>query len=318
MADEATVTAESSPAPETAPVSLDKFTDAEHAKWLETGETPKPKKAESATASPESAPESGTGKESQESVQPERKQDGETRKRQLAAEIQDLLEQRRRLREELSQKPAEKAESQPEAKAPERPKRPRIDEFEDYSKYEDALDQYEEKLADYKAGQRIEAEKQAYQKQQQQQTIEQHNAEVRKNWETRLRETQKRHPDFDAIVRANELPLNPIMDGYLLDSEIGPDVVVHLCQHMEEANRIAKLPPYQCARELVKLESSISEKLKATPAPSKITGAKEPPRELSGTNRAPEDEAQAALAAGDVGRYMDVMNTRDAARIVRK
>jgi len=322
--------AESLPAPEPEPEEeqeapeLEELSEEQYQKWLETGEFPKPPKSEaSAPSTSEKLAESEPAQEekqpeSEEQPQQKKGQDAETRKAQLAAEIQDLLNQRRKLREEISQAapPKQQPESHPEAKAPERPKRPKSDDFEDWADYEKALEEYEEKLTDWKISQRIEAEKKAYQEQLQQQAINQRNAAVRKNWETRLAESKKRHADFDEVVRSVDLPLNPIMDGYLLESELGPELVYELCNKVSEAQRIAQLPGFQCVSELSKLEASISEALK-TPPPKKITEAKPPPTELSGTNRAADDEADAALEAGDFRRYMEIMNKRDAARISR-
>lgn len=330
-----------SPAPEPEPEEtefqepdLESLTPEQHAKWLEKGELPTPTKAgesappekesEKATAESETAEKSTEHKE-----QTERKpHTAETRIRQLEADIaalkqqraeriQALLDERRKLAQEVSQvgaiKPEPPAGAKPDA---EKPKRPKMDEFEEYSSYEQALEEYEDKLTDWKVNQRIEAEKKAYQQQVQKQTVEQRNAQVRKNWEAHLGEAHKRHGDFEEVVRSVELPLNPVMDGFLLDSAIGPEIVYALCKNVAEAERIAKLSPFACTRELAKLESSISASLQA-PQPKKVTEAKPPPTELSGTNRGAEDEAAAALEAGNFARYAEIMNQRDAARIMR-
>ena len=309
---------------------LDKLTPEQRGKWLETGKVPVENAEESATSKSEgegsetAAESESAPKDTQEEATGKPHANAEVRKKQLAAEIQDLLEQRRKLREEVS-KPAEaaRAESQPAAKPPDRPKRPKLEQFEGdnaYEKYEDALDKYEEDLADWKVGQRIEAEKQAHARTQQQQTIAQRNAEVKKNWETRLADTKARHPDYMEVVKNGDIPLNPIMDGYLLDSEIGPEVVYHLSQHPEEAERIAKLSPFATARELAKLETQIGDSLKKqTPArPKIVTAAKKPPAELSGRNLGAEDEIQAAIETDDVGRYLAAANAAEVAKIVRR
>lgn len=338
--------AEPSPAPEPVIVpvpdedeyeapDLEAFTPEQHQKWLQTGEFPKPQKPPEKSApsepSEKAQAESEPAEKKPETEKPaERKpQNAETRivqleeqiaqlKAQKAERIQQLLDERRALQQELTKPADKKPEPAPGTElAADRPKRPKMNEFEDLQTYEKALEEYEEKFADWKVQQRIEAEKKAYQEQVRKQTIEQRNAQIRNNWETRLVEAKKRYGDFDEVVRSVDLPLNPFMDGYLLDSEKGPELVYALCKNPAEAERISKLGPFACARELAKFESSFAASLQPPPKKT-ISETKPPPTELPGTNRQSEDEAKAALEAGDVERYMRIMNQRDVDRIVRK
>ncbi len=306
------------------------LTPDEYQTWLASGEFPTPKKEAPAPSDekPEASPDTGPGenKESEAPKKAEKKtQNADTRATELEAEIaelkrakaeriQKLLDERRQLRQEQAKTP----EPQPGPK-PERPKRPKYQDYEDKpDQYEEALDKYEEELADYKAQQRIEAERQKAAQEQRRQIAFQRNAEVRKAWETRLTATKQRHEDFQQVVNSVDLPLNPIMDGFLLESEVGPEMVYHLCSNVADAERIAKLQPFACARELTRLEAQISDALKTPAKPTILTAAKPPGTQLSGMNRAPEDEAEAAIDAGDVERYMRVMNQRDIARITGK
>jgi hypothetical protein len=310
------------------------FTPEQREKWLQTGETPKPKKTEEAAASEisEEKPESGAGKtEPVKETEKKPTQNAETRaaqleaeiaemKRQKAERIQALLNERRQLKEELS-KSAEtpKSESQPEPKAAtERPKRPKFDDFDgDYDKYEQALDQYEEKLADWKFAARLETERQKFIKDQQKQAIEKHNATVRQTWDKGVAESKSHHDDFDEVVRSLDLPLNQLMDQYLLNSEQGPEMLYRLCKDPKEAERISKLPGFACLDALAEMKLKISEESKGS-LPKTLTSAKPPGTQLSGVNRGAEDEAEAALETGDTERYMEIMNRRDAARILGK
>jgi hypothetical protein len=326
--------ADSSPATQT-PVEqpeqrqVESFTPEERDAWLSKGEYPKPQTADSAPASagqnPETAPASEAGK-ADTKPEPRQRPTGEDRKAQLRAEIDDLLRQRAQLRQELAQRGAHRGnppapQAQPQGLL--RPTRPKVADFEDYDAYETALDQYEESLADYKAAQRIEAERASQQRQQQEQAIEQRNAQVKQAWETRVSETVNRRPDFTEVVAAAEIALKPIsdevnpeMNNYILNSRIGPDLVYHLAQNPAEVQRIAQLGPYDAMRELALIEHSLSQALRA-PLTKKITAAKPPPTELTGTNKAPEDEAAAAVASGNFRAYMDSMNAREATRYRR-
>ncbi|MFH1574352.1 MAG: hypothetical protein ABIG68_10230, partial [Acidobacteriota bacterium] len=241
-------TAESSPAAVAAPEiteqkPLESYSDAEYATWLEKGELAKPKTEESAPSTPSEAGEQPKGEAASEPAketepQKPKKQDAETRKRQLGAEIQQLLEQRHKLREELAQKGAPKPESPPGQQArpaADRPKRPKIDEFESYEKYEDALDKYSEDLADWKVAGRLDAERAAYAKHMQAERVQQTNQQILTTWQKREAETVKRHPDFREKVAELDIPQNPILDAFVFESDIGPDIVYHLATHPEEA-----------------------------------------------------------------------------------
>lgn len=310
---------------------LESLSSSERDTWLKTGELPKPKEgAESAPAGkpeedagragePPKPPESGTGQETQEQARERSRQNAETRKRQLAADIQEHLERRERARQEAEREEARLAALKGDGKpAPppgppqpaERPKRPRMDQFETLESYEDAIDKYEEALAEWKVDQRLMHERAEYERSQQSQTIMRTNQEIRANWEKRLKETTARHPDFKETVEKGSIPLNPIMDGYLMESEIGPELVYHFAKNPADAERIAVLGPYATARELAFLERQISESLK-TSGPRKLTGAPPPVTELPGRNAAPEDEVAAAVKAGDFRAYQRAQNARD-------
>jgi len=326
MPEETTQVAESSPAAvetqEARP--MESWSDAEHATWLQKGEVPKPKEGESAPLkTSEQGAESEPAKEAQETGQPKEKpkQDAETRKKQLAAEIQELLDLRHRMREEVSQigaKPPESPPGREAAQGADRPKRPKLDQFETYEGYEDALDKYEGDLANWAVGQRLNVERTEYARRQALEDFRQSQERIKSNWIQREKETIKRHPDFlETVKSAKDLPLNPIMDLFIQNSQIGPDLVLHLSKNHDEAERIARMDPFDTPRALTRLEDKLSEAIKS-PARKTITDAKHPPTELSGTNKAADDEVEAALHAGDEGRYIEAMNARDIARLVRK
>lgn len=338
---DAPVNAESSTAPAIqAPENpLESFTPEQHAKWLETGEmpakvAPEPEgsaPSQSAGEKPGSAPESETGQ--QESRQEKPKQNAETRKQQLSAEIQDLLEKRRALREEVDrlskgdkppEAPAGKKEEPQTPQRPQRPKRPRQDEFETWDalhaaeeKYEQELDKYEEDLADWKAGQRIERERAEYNRSVREDQIHTENQKRLTSWQERSNQAKERYADFDKVVGSAEaLPLNPVMDELILRHKMGPDIVYHLAKNPGEAARIAALDPYDTAAELTRFADRISAKQPPkTPTPKTVSEAKEPPTLLTGTNAGAADEAKAAQEAGDFERYFNAMNARDAARM---
>jgi hypothetical protein len=106
----------------------------------------------------------------------------------------------------------------------------------------------------------------------------------------------------------------------ILESEVGPEIVMHLYKlPNEEQQRVAKLSPLALAREITRIEAKLSKgggeppaaAIPTTPITRKTSAAKAPATELSGAKAASNvDEAEQALANGDIGTYIRVMNAR--------
>jgi hypothetical protein len=113
----------------------------------------------------------------------------------------------------------------------------------------------------------------------------------------------------------------------LLESEVGPKIVMHLYRlPREEALKVAAMSPAALAREITLIEAQLTKPAEATPAAAAITAptpttkrtstAAKPSTELSGARAAAAgDEAEAALANGDTGAYMRLMNAREVAAL---
>lgn len=74
-----------------------------------------------------------------------------------------------------------------------------------------------------------------------------------------------KHPDFEEVVFADDLPISEPMAAAIAESDVSADLAYYLGQNRDEALRISKLLPTQQVREIAKLES----KLAATPAPTR-------------------------------------------------
>ena len=86
--------------------------------------------------------------------------------------------------------------------------------------------------------------------------------------------------DFDAAV--GNLQLVGVGREFLelaTTSDAGAKLLHHLGSHLEEAERIASLPPVQMARELTKLEFKLNQK----PAPKPVSNAPAPIAPISGS-----------------------------------
>lgn len=321
-------TAASSTAVEEAPVIIEKFTPAQRAAWMKDGlplpgkpADPPPAKADPAASAAEPS--------KQDNVSKGRKTADE-QKAVLKAEFDKLYKERTDLRAEIEQLRDEKgrfakqgepaapppAQAKPTAKIDGKPVKPKQEDFTDktWGEYEDAKDQYYEDLADWKAEQKlIEREQKAEAKKRED--------AIKDRWAPRIKAGDKEWPDFRVVA------LNPdliklcqggAISEFLDESENGHKLLYELGSDMENAERIASLKPLQQFRELTKLEASLSgAKTPDKPVlPNKVSSASPPPTTLGGNASVVEDEAMAALARGDTGAYMKIMNNRE--RTARK
>ena len=63
---------------------------------------------------------------------------------------------------------------------------------------------------------------------------------------------------FDAVIeQGKDLPMTAPMQDSVMNSDMGPAVMYHLCRFPEECDRIAALPPMVAIREMGKLEARI-------------------------------------------------------------
>ena len=88
----------------------------------------------------------------------------------------------------------------------------------------------------------------------------------------------EQHPEYDDVADAKTLAaqggLNNTMVAMINASPVGPDLLLHLGANVEEARKIAAMPPVQAARALFKLESTFDGVTESLPV--RVTGAPEP------------------------------------------
>lgn len=123
---------------------------------------------------------------------------------------------------------------------------PKLENYESYEQYVDAR-------ADYRADQKI-AEWQSQQEQRSQET--QAEAQQREFMD-RAETFRESHEDFDSVAFNPSLHVTPDMVGLLNASEKGPELLYHLGQNPNDAQRIAQLPPGQAAMELGRIEAGL-------------------------------------------------------------
>ena len=332
---------------------IESWTEAQLTKWRMEGETPEPlpvkaaeppKAEEPAPKAVEPAPQEN--KESSETPPPTseeavktaaasepaqtqepKKPEGEKRKGQLASDIQGLLKQRSELKRENERILAERAAPPVEAPAepiaaPAMPEIPQAETFETDEAYQAAQQVYKTDLPKYITG----LANEAVAKDREQREIESHNQSVQRqehataiSWNQKETAYQQAHPEVEDYHEVADVALDAIQRDSLIDkwigqSDLGPDLLVHFGRKPEEIGRIHSLHPFNVSRELTKLEISLSSNgtKKEAPAQVKITAATRPARSLPGTATPPADQIAAAIDADDVGGYIQKANARDA------
>lgn len=343
-------TAESSPASFAIPTE-----PGEYATWRQTGELPAekpvaektpgqkpPKAGEAATSEPtsESAPASDTGKGKQES-RGERtpKRGGDDAASRLQEILGDLKNaglspaELKTFKREL--KAAEEHVAPAAVDEPKQPEKPKLEAFDDYSKYEEALEAYHDQMATFRVNKALaEHGRKAAE------------AKTQADTQKRLADAVTRYGDgsgqiiqdtakalfndgkVPAVVKAltNESPhIADVM--YVLGSKAG---------ELQSFIDLSKSDPGQAVRKFVLMEKLIADELGAastkdetgsgesvrdasgkftatTPA-KKTTSAPPPPRESSGRQSAPPDESEGAFNRDDFKAFRDAENAKDIAR----
>lgn len=128
---------------------------------------------------------------------------------------------------------------------------------------------YAEALAEYKVEQKL-AEREAKQQRKQ----------ADSTYAEREEDARTKYDDFQDVVYNPDLRITEAMAEVIKVSEIGPEVAYHLGKNPDEAKRIANLSPLAQAREIGKIEASLSsntppaKKASSAPAPIRPVGSR--------------------------------------------
>jgi len=196
----------------------------------------------------------------EEKPQEKPKRSARERINELTKRAHEAEREVQRLREASERKPAESTE------------KPIPDRFGSY-------DEYVEALADWKADQRV-AESFKRRDAERSQAAEARAAEAKAQaWAERQSEFREATPDYDAVVGKSAVQIAPHVVDTLLDSESGPELAYHLAKRPETVKRINALSPLSAARELGRIEATLSNPAApqfkpASKAPAPITPAR--------------------------------------------
>ena len=169
--------------------------------------------------------------------------------------------------------------------------RPESGDFKTYEDYIEALTDWKAEKAARGAEARVEArlkkqETDAAKEAQAAAGREAANAAMAAHKE-RLDAAKVANPEFDAIIAANaDIRLTGPMEHTILHSEVGPELMIHLCENRVDYQRLRNMVPGDALRELGKLEARYEgEKVPTgTPlTPTPVTRARAPIKPVGAT-----------------------------------
>jgi hypothetical protein len=214
----------------------------------------------------------------EEKPQEKPKRSARERINELTKRAHEAEREVQRLREASERKPAESTE------------KPIPDRFGSY-------DEYVEALADWKADQRV-AESFKRRDAERAQAAEARAAEAKAQaWHERQSALREDTPDYDAVVGKSSVQVAPHVVDTLLDSDLGPELVYHLAKHPETVKRINSLSPLAAAREIGRIEATLS-----NPAAPQIKPASKAPAPITPVRSSAP--AAVDLASANMDQYI--------------
>lgn len=159
--------------------------------------------------------------------------------------------------------------------------KPQPSQFNDAFEYAEALSEWsaEKAIADMK---KAEAEA----------AIQAKQAEKLKAWGDRLVAAKADMPDFDVVVQDSGVVVSPDIEAALLESDIGPQIMYHLAENPELAQKLNSMSPVSALREFGKLEAKLEAKVESKPEVKPVVAKSNAP--------APINPLRASSSAADV------------------
>ena len=190
-------------------------------------------------------------------------------------EARKEAQQEREARQNLEQRLAA-LERQPAPQAPKVDEEPQPSQFNDAFEYAKALAEF---TADKRIGEMRRQDAEAKEAVERQKVIE--------TWASKVQQAKASLPDFDDIVASSSVVVNDDIRDAILESDVGPQILYHLAENDEIAEKIAGLNPKQALREIGKLEARFEAKeTKSQAAPNVRSKAPAPINPLRGSNPA--------------------------------
>jgi hypothetical protein len=202
-----------------------------------------------------------------------------------------------------------------------RPKdsKPRPEDFQDPVKYGEA---YGEWLADQKVRKKDEADRK--------EAEEKRQTRLTADWNQRYKKCQKEIDDFDDVIMAEPLSLQPWIQQAMFESEVGPQLHYYFSKDRDEAGKVNAMPAPAALRYLGRIEVRIEAENEARGKKSNVEVPPLPVPKLEPFRRAKEApepikpiEGSQQVGPGGVvdadgnvtGSYLEYRNARRAGKI---
>lgn len=172
--------------------------------------------------------------------------------------------------------------SQQQHNSPQSNELPRIENFQ-------TVEDWGAAIAEYSARQALSQAEQRFQQHDQQRSTQQ----LAQGFMVKEQQYAAQHPEyFDAVAELNatvQLP-NEVYEA-IAHSDHGPAIAHHLAQHLDEADRLSRMPPHIAAVQIGRLEAKVG-----APKPKPVTQAPNPPPTLGGSAAVSKDPAKMSYA----------------------
>ena len=269
------------------------------------------KPTEKPAEKPEAKPEPKVNGEEKPEAKPERGS--------IDERLSELTSKRKEAEKRAADAEKRAAEAERELEISRRPKdsKPRPEDYQDPIKYGEA---YGEWLANEKVRKKEEIDRK--------ESEEKRQATLTANWNQRYKKCQKEIDDFDDVIMAEPLSLQPWVQQAMFESEVGPQLHYFFSKDRDEAGKINALPPAAGLKYLGRIEARIEAENEAR---SKKSNVESPPlpklTPIRRNQEAPEPikpiEGSQSTGPGGVvdsdgnvtGTYADYRNARRAGKI---
>lgn len=211
------------------------------------------------------------------------------RRRAAEEETQRLKEQVDRLTRAIGDKPNEERGNEPSPN--DRPARPRRNDFFTPEDYDQAMDAYEEQLADWQVTQAERRVEEKLSKRGQEQAQAQRLQEAQTAWQKQVDAIKQDQPDFDEVVYSDDFHCTPAMMEAIVQDDNGAKIAYHLATNPAEAEKIAAMTPVRQIAAIGRLSDKIvsAPPVSKAPPPIKPLGNQAP---TLPANPAEESEAE--------------------------
>ncbi len=293
--------------------SLDRLTTEERSTWRKTGTLPDALQADSSPATPDKAVSTETtAPPASEPGTPKPKKNAESR-------IQELLQERAQLRQELDAARRPVTPTQPQTPAASSPAPvPVAEKFPDFDTWSAKTpDASYEDYIDARAAHVFEQKQQAHERQAAEVEAQKSRDQQMTDYRTKAEAFIAEQPDYlqaiqPVITAAIPLPVKAAIEDGLARAGHNPRLLYHLGTHLDEFEALIALPPSQAAYELGQLSARLS--VPASPVVKTLSTAPDPPPTLRSKPATPVDEVEAAVKRGDFASYRLAMNRKAIAK----